>query len=138
MEYLRGQDQKGEDLRNVCLVARTVILRNDARDAVRAAGIPSVLIEAEGGDRQAKGVRIATMHRVKGLEFDRVVLVSANKNVLPLSGMMHRAAGEMEMEAAETKERALTYVATSRARQEVLVLSFGKPSSFLAPGDAGQ
>ena len=33
-------------------------------------------------DRSFKGVRIATMHRVKGLEFDHVFAVAVNKKIL--------------------------------------------------------
>ena len=73
------------------------------------------------------------MHRVKGLEFERVVLVSANKEILPLSKVMHQATDAKEIEATETRERALVYVAASRAKQELLVLSYGKSSSLLPP-----
>ena len=133
VEYLQGLVQQGTDLRDVCVVARTTHLRNAAKEAVEAAGIPSTLIEAHGDDRQAEGVRIATMHRVKGLEFERVVLVSANEEFLPLSKVMRRATDAKEIEATETRERALIYVAASRAKQELLVLSYGKSSSLLPP-----
>ena len=131
VEYLQRLERHGADLRDVCVVARTKNLRNLAKIAVDDAGIPSVLIRREGDNRHVAGVRIATIHRVKGLEFDRVVLVSANEGILPLSSTMRRAAESSETPMAETKERALVYVAASRAKLELLVLSYGTPSPIL-------
>jgi superfamily I DNA/RNA helicase len=37
----------------------------------------------------------------------------------------------VEKEAAETEERALVYVAATRAKKELLVLSYDTPSRFL-------
>ncbi len=132
VEYLQALEQKGTDLRDVCIVARTIRLRDAAKDALEEAGIDAALIEADGDDRHLDGVRLATMHRVKGLEFERVVVVSANDGILPLSKAMVTAADGSEREATETKERALVYVAASRAKQELLVLSYGQPSRFVS------
>ena len=41
-------------------------------------------------------------------------------------------AGSPERISAETAERALSYVAATRAKKELTVASFGKPSPFLA------
>lgn len=135
VEYLQALDQGGTDPRDVCVVARTKRLRDEAMEAVTGAGISSALIERHGDNRNVPGVRFATMHRVKGLEFERVVLVSANKGILPLSFALRNLADQADLEAGETKERALTYVAASRAKQELLVLSYGTPSSFLRTRD---
>ncbi|MDE0102343.1 MAG: AAA family ATPase [Bryobacterales bacterium] len=131
-EYLQGLVQHGTDLRDVCVVARTIKVRDAARDAISSAGIPAVAIEAAGDDRESKGVRVATMHRVKGLEFERVAVVSANAGVLPLTHAIRGATDDGVLEEAEIQERALLYVAASRAKQELLVLSHGTPSPFLA------
>ena len=95
------------------------------------------MIEKDGDDRSAEGVRVATMHRVKGLEFDRVVVVSANEGLLPLSGALRKASDDAEREATETKERALVYVAASRAKKGLLVFSHGTASSLLGTADSG-
>ena len=75
------------------------------------------------------------MHRVKGLEFDRVVLASVNANLIPLPNAIEHTGDGVEREAAETADGALVHVAATRAKKELLVLSFGNPSPFLpAPG----
>ncbi|MDE2906374.1 MAG: DNA helicase, partial [Acidobacteriota bacterium] len=76
-------------------------------------------------------VRLATMHRVKGLEFDRVVMASVNADLVPLPAAVNARGDAVERESAETEERALVYVAATRAKRELLVLSFGTPSRLL-------
>ncbi len=131
-EYLQGLIQHGRDLRDVCVVARTIRHRDAAKAAIDSAGIRAVAIEASGDDRESQGVRVATMHRVKGLEFERVVVVSANSGVLPLNLALRGATDDTLLEETEIQERALLYVAASRAKQELLVLSHGTPSPFIA------
>ena len=88
------------------------------------------MLEPDSPDETRPGVRLATMHRVKGLEFDRIVVASANAESLPLRAAMEGTAGA-ERYAAETAERALLYVAATRAKRELTVLSFGDPSPLL-------
>ena len=75
------------------------------------------------------------MHRVKGLEFDHVLLASINSGLVPLRAT-GEAADAVARENAETEERALLHVAATRARESLTVLSFGTPSRFLRPLDA--
>ena len=65
------------------------------------------------------------MHRVKGLEFERVVMVSVNRGLVPLAAAIDGRSDAIAQESAETEERALLYVAATRARKELLVLSYG-------------
>jgi superfamily I DNA/RNA helicase len=75
---------------------------------------------------------MATMHRVKGLEFDRVIIAGVNDGIIPYRGAGSESSDPVVQREAEWQERALLYVAATRARQDVLVTSFGKPSIFLA------
>ena len=133
VKYLQGLRNEDEAVRNACVVTRTSYQRDLIAGDVRASGLDVELITAGGDDRDAGGVRVATMHRVKGLEFDRVILASANAGVLP-----HKAAiktekdmDQAERAAVETQERCVAYVAASRAKKELLVFSYGAPSPFL-------
>lgn len=127
VSYLRER----EDLSRVCLVSRT---HNDVtryEEALQAAGIDSYrLRRRRAEDHSAPGVRLATMHRVKGLEFDEVILAGCNDGRMPLARAI-RSRDRGVREEAELQERALFYVALSRARRDVLVTSFGKPSAWL-------
>ena len=129
IRYLTHLADQDEPLRGVCIVARTREERDAVADELRDAGILVEVLETESPDESSTGVRLATMHRVKGLEFDRMVIASANRGVVPLTAAVH-AADESERAPAEVAERALLYVAATRAKKELAVLSFGERSPF--------
>ncbi|TXD33784.1 AAA family ATPase [Lujinxingia vulgaris] len=121
-----------EDYRDTCLVARTNKRVADYKEALEKRGIPTHTISRQTyDDRSAPGVRVATMHRVKGLEFDRVIIAAVNKGVVPLQYVLDGSQDEMVRADLDTRERALFYVATTRARSEVLVTSYGERSGYL-------
>ena len=115
----------------MCIVARTTGEREAIRQHLRAQGIDVEVIEGDTVDDPARtGVRLATMHRVKGLEFERVVMASMNEGLVPLSVAVTDKGDDAARESAETEERSLVYVAATRAKKELLVLSYGSPSPF--------
>ena len=130
VRYLTDLGDQDEPLHGVCVVARTRDERDAIGEELEDAGLTVEVLEADSPDESSTGVRLGTMHRVKGLEFDRMVIASVNKNMVPLAAAMHAAHGP-ERATAETAERALLYVAATRARKELAVLSFGEPSPFL-------
>jgi DNA helicase-2/ATP-dependent DNA helicase PcrA len=72
-----------------------------------------------------EGVTLSTVHRVKGMEWDRVVVYGATDGVLP-----HRLAED------EEEERRVLHVAITRGRHRVAVLADGsRPSPFLGELD---
>ena len=130
VQYLRDLSSRDEALRGICVVTRTRYERDAVGEELLEADLPLELLEAESPDDSSEGVRLATMHRVKGLEFDRMVIASANENLVPLAATIPEDDGP-ERAAAETSERALLYVAATRAKKDLTVLSFGAPSPFL-------
>ncbi|WP_374776512.1 DEAD/DEAH box helicase [Streptomyces sp. NBC_01310] len=110
-----------------------------AQGRLRAAGIEAVLLrDAPGPD--APGVRIATMHAMKGLEFRCVVVLGATQSTLPLLTAVTPAAADPVQHAADMlAERCLLFVACTRAREGLSVSWSGAPSPFLAGlnGSAG-
>ena len=130
--YLKGVRDQETSLRGVCIVARIREERDAIADELQSDDVPHVKLEAGAVDEEeVDGVRVATMHRVKGLEFDRVIMASINKNLVPLPAAVRGRGDEVERESAETEERALVYVSATRAKKELLVLSFGAPSRLL-------
>ena len=132
---LKALRTTGEALRAVCIVARTTGERNAIEHAIeqhlRAQDVEVEVIERETVDDAAQaGVRVATMHRVKGLEFERVVMASMNEGLVPLSVAIADKGDDTARELAETEERSLVYMAATRAKKELLVLSYGTPSPY--------
>ena len=131
IRYLTDLGDRNEPLRGACVVART----RQERDAIAAeledGDLPVEVLEADSPDESSAGVRVATMHRVKGLEFDHMIIASVNRGIVPLPAATY-AVDRPERAAAETAERALLYVAATRAKKELAVLSFGERSPFLS------
>ncbi|MEA1922145.1 MAG: UvrD-helicase domain-containing protein [Pseudomonadota bacterium] len=132
IDYLDKVEKSDGDINGVCLVARTNNLLKQYEGALKAKGKDTCLIRrSEAEDHREKGVRLATMHRVKGLEFDRVIIAGVNDGVVPLEAGWNQSTDQVILKETETHERALLYVAATRAKKGVLVTSFGKASRFL-------
>ena len=131
MRYLAVLETSGEALRAVCIVARTTGEREAIKQRLLAQDVEVEVIDRDTIDDAAHaGVRLATMHRVKGLEFERVVMASMNEGLVPLSAAIAGKGDDTARESAETEERSLVYVAATRAKKELLVLSYGTPSPY--------
>jgi len=76
------------------------------------------------------------MHRVKGLEFDRVVVAGVTQDSVPWKKRLQLTEDEGVRREAEQQERALLYVALTRARRGVLVTGVGKLSPWVASSGA--
>ncbi len=114
----------------ICLVARTnSLIRDEYGPLVKNLGIHHQILE-RGREKPDSGIRLATMHRVKGLEFPVMLLAGINAQTMPL-----RVASLADDPAAladhEELERSLLFVAATRARDRLIVTGWGSPSSFL-------
>lgn len=76
------------------------------------------------------GIRVATMHRVKGLEFQYVFVVAANNRIIPLASAIDHTDAVSEQETM-TAEKCLLYVALTRAQKGAYISGYGKMSEFL-------
>ena len=121
----------GVEQKNICIVARTHKLLDSYIAGLQRAGIKSFEIKAnKTDDRTFEGVRIATMHRVKGLEFDYVFAVAVNKKVLPF-GTRADFEDDISLEEFRTGEKCLLYVALTRARKSACVTCYGGLSELI-------
>ncbi|MEI6259923.1 MAG: UvrD-helicase domain-containing protein [Deltaproteobacteria bacterium] len=137
LRYLNQVEQEGGALNEVCLLARTHDLLKQYEGALKAKGKEIYFVKrSEAEDRRKQGLRLATMHRVKGLEFDRVIIAGVNDGIVPLEGEWTKTSDSVIQNEGETHERALLYVAATRAKKDVVVTSFGKPSRFLVDRSA--
>jgi superfamily I DNA/RNA helicase len=113
---------------DICLVARTTrLLRENYLPLLKQLDIPHTLLEK---NQEGEGVRLATMHRVKGLEFPVMILASMNAEVIPLR-LAASQTDSVGLAEHEIRERSLLFVAATRARDLLIVSSWGRPSPFL-------
>lgn len=121
-----------QNQQRMCITVRTTQLLNKYKLALEGKGLRLYEIKPNNQDQQTiPGVRIATMHRVKGLEFDHMILGAINESVVPLQTALSYASDPVSMKEAEDIERALLYVAATRAKQTLHVYSHGRQSKYI-------
>lgn len=122
----------GTPLSSCCLVARTHALLDQYRAALGSHGIEVCPIEPrQAEDRSKPGLRVATLHRVKGLEFDHMLIAGVNESVVPLHRRDAEFTSDFDDDEYETRERALFYVGATRARRTLTISSFGVASPLV-------
>jgi superfamily I DNA/RNA helicase len=130
VEFLDADDP--EQLSTTCLVARTQRLVDRYEQTLKERGIPTYRISRQKyDDRSEPGLRVATMYRVKGLEFERVIVAGVNEGVVPLQSLLDQTEDDAVLEDIEKRERALFYVALTRAKSAALVTCHGTLSRFI-------
>jgi len=118
-------------LKNICIVARTNQLVKDYSAQLTKSGYSVYQIKrSKADDLSHDGIRIATMHRVKGLEFQYVFIVSANNRIVPLESAIDQSDPIAERESY-TAEKCLLYVALTRAQKRAYITAYGKKSEFI-------
>lgn len=132
-DYLKSVGVRVSSLKGACLVARTNSLVTQYQNALIQKGIDVYPIKrSEAEDRSMPGVRLATMHRVKGLEFDHVIIAGVNEGIVPFENTASDSSDSTVRQNLETNERALLYVSATRSKKEVLITAFGKAGKFIA------
>lgn len=115
-----------------CVIART---RNELLDIQNHLEAHQQLCHALDGrhTRTPDGaLNLATMHRVKGLEFDAVFLASANQGLVPLNYVVDMAADPVTRRQRDNEERSLVYVSLTRARKLAYILGYGVMSEWFS------
>ena len=132
VDQINGLLAEGFALQDICLVARTNPLIKTYETALLSAGIAVCKLSRQKADDRSKpGVRLATMHRIKGLEFKCVFIAGANEGIIPLRQSVNSTEDPVEQRLLDLNERALFHVAATRAVRHLLVSCHGAPSKLL-------
>lgn len=134
--YLEKINNDGGPPSHTCIVARTKRELDGLQHALETRGVAVYRIDPGASDSGSEdAVRLATMHRVKGLEFDYIIAASVNEGLIPLEQRMAQRGDAVEARQADLEERALMYVTVTRAKKNAVILSYGKPSPYLRAGE---
>lgn len=128
----RELSREGVDPARCCVVARTQKLIDLYRAELNVQDQEIVQIKRSLPTSSSK-LRIATMHRVKGLEFDHVFLVGLNQGVIPLPEALNQVDPDDDLSKAhcELIERCLLYVSMTRAKKTVSLSAHGLMSELI-------
>ena len=117
----------GEDDVSIGVLTRT----NPRKDEIATQlGELGVAVSTGRRTSRERPVAVMTMHNAKGLEFTHVILLDVSSEALPQRYLM-KGLAPAEADEALQRERALLYVAASRARDVLLVSVVGEASELL-------
>lgn len=112
----------GIDDRQVCIAVRSNEDLANFAERLGRAGIAYLRLDRDTADDPAvAGLRLATLHRIKGLEFG-VVIVAAYRGPAAYAAHYTQDDDAQTREEAARLERCLLHVAATRAKRHLLVL----------------
>ena len=115
----------------IAVAARSGHLVRKAAGALRSAGIDQVMI-GDGDAAEPDAVRIGTMHRMKGLEFQAVAVIGVGAGMVPAAAAVTSTDDDPVAHKHDLqRERCLLFVACTRARDHLYLSYTGEPSPFL-------
>lgn len=121
------------DPETLCVAARKRRYLTDRYQPLLAgAGIATTVIE-KNENTSTPGVRLATLHRVKGLEFPLMILASIHEGDMPVALPPDALCDDAARKAHEDGERRLLYVAATRARDALVITGYGRRCAWLGP-----
>ncbi|MFJ9664994.1 UvrD-helicase domain-containing protein [Streptomyces sp. NPDC101219] len=132
VDRVRGLLDEGLAPHEIGVCARFNLSLDAAEEKLKAAGIPVLRVKGQTA-QGTEGVRLATMHAMKGLEFRAVSVLGVGEGAVPFAReITQREADALQHEADLLRERCLLFVACTRAREALSVTWSGAASPFLA------
>lgn len=131
VEQVKDWIGRGVPTGEIAVCTRFNILLDKVNDRLRAAGIPVARVKDHPG-ADVDGVRLATMHAMKGLEFRCVAVVGVTTSAVPFAKEITLPeVDRIQHESDMLRERCVLFVACTRARDALHVSWSGTPSPFL-------
>lgn len=118
----------------ICIAAISINLTRDLQTALHQNGMDPYVWKSRGFIGNKKGVRICTLHSIKGLEFRVVIVMGVNERNIPsVVSTEHPfpTLDNVEKNDYLMQFRSLLYVAITRARQSVLITGYGDECGLL-------
>ncbi|MFI6699967.1 UvrD-helicase domain-containing protein [Streptomyces sp. NPDC050509] len=131
VERVEGWIAQGIRPSEIGVCARFNVLLDKAYDRLAAAGVPVVRVRDSPGPG-VDGVRLATMHAMKGLEFRCVAVLGVTAGAVPFAREVTPATVDpLQHDSDLLRERCLLFVACTRAREALSVSWSGAVSPFV-------
>jgi len=127
---IRNWLNSGYHPNSLCIAARTKKQINVVKSYLQNSGIITYEIKGGMDDSTFEEIRVGTMHRIKGMEYDCLILCGITDGVIPLSSI-YSIPDSTKQKELELQDRSLLYVAATRAKKELVVTCTGKISRFI-------
>ncbi len=118
----------------ICIAASSLGLTKDLQSTLHKNGMDPYIWKNGGFTGNKNGVRICTLHSIKGLEFRVVIVMGVNERNIPSEVSTEHpfpTLDKVEKHDYLMQFRSLIYVAITRARQSVLITGYGDKCGLL-------
>lgn len=133
VQDIQKRIESGVPAHEICVMNRVNKWCYGAAKGLNQRGIKTLILKnAQSDDPEIEGVRVATMHRVKGMEFACVYIVGASSTNMPPREMVKKTEEKEELQDLMKQEANLLSVAITRAKQVVWITYEKNPSELLA------
>lgn len=131
---VKWQKEDARTYSDYVVLARRQIDAESITAALAERGLKSKQVTKDLTIRESERdrVRIATMHRAKGLEFVGVVVAEVNQGIWPLHPEEYNDMDPVAQKSCDDSERSLLYVALSRAMKHAMITGVGEISVLCA------
>ncbi|MFD8174921.1 UvrD-helicase domain-containing protein [Streptomyces sp. NPDC059709] len=131
VERVQGWIAQGIAPSEIGVCTRFNVLLDKVYDRLTAAGVPVVRVK-DGQGSGVDGVRLATMHAMKGLEFRCVAVLGVTAGAVPFAREVTPVSVDsLQHDSDLMRERCLLFVACTRAREALAVTWSGAGSPFI-------
>lgn len=132
ISHINELKSRGSEDSEICISLRTNQQVSEYNELLKNKGIKTFLLSKGQKDESTQqGVRISTMHRIKGLEFSHMILPSLDETHMPLKSLIEHYNNKDEIEYVKKLERSLLYVVITRARFTVYISAYNSLSKFI-------
>ncbi|MFT7841105.1 UvrD-helicase domain-containing protein [Saccharothrix sp. BKS2] len=129
--WVRDWIEQGVPAGDIAVCARFNLTLDKVFDQLTVEGIPAVRVKDQPS-ANVDGVRLATMHSMKGLEFRCVAVAGVTEKALPFAKEITPADIDLRQHESDLlKQRCLLFVACTRAREALAVTWSSAASPFL-------
>ncbi|MEV4380810.1 UvrD-helicase domain-containing protein [Streptosporangium sp. NPDC049644] len=129
VEQVREWDDVAPASIAICVPERRMVAEVESR--LSKAGIRAAAI-GSGGPKLYDAVHVGTMHRFKGLEYQRMILVGVAEGLVPSRHVsQYRETDPLRYRRELQRARSLLFVAATRARDTLVISWHGQKSRFL-------
>ncbi len=134
ISYIKDCTENDIKPEEICITAQSLNLTKDLQSAMHQQGMDPYVWKNRGFTGNKRGVRMCTLHSIKGLEFRVVIVMGVNERNIPsVASVEHPFPTLDKIEKNEylMQFRSLMYVAITRARQNVLITGYGDKCGLL-------
>ena len=129
-EYTTSDKETTVKYQDICVASRKHDTLREIVSCLHSNKIPYFDLKNSKGNSE-NGVRIATLHNLKGLEYRIVIICGINNNNFPYYPKTYQFMSDLKKSELIKSEKSLLYVAMTRARDILVFTGSGEKNNFL-------